>query len=249
MASTALARLANSRGSTTRGTRLGRPDQIFRKQPPLNARTVSGKRFKPPEGAVGSVGFGGVFKLTGAGYKPYGVNAGVKSPFPNPKKFKTVTNVIPRKSKIQQFAKNANLTAAANLTPILNKIANWAATPSSQGITGLTNGRVLANRAGLGLGVLGAVAIAGGAGYAAQRATPSLRSIKRRQKITKSNKKAALKAKKIEAKKTLRANKAVKPMKGASGRGVAKGKGGQSGGGRKNFRPRRDGNGKFAGSY
>jgi hypothetical protein len=248
MASTALTRLANSRGSTTRGTRIGRPDQVFRKQPSLNARTVSGKRFKPPEGAVGSVGFGGVFKLTGAGYKPYGVNAGIKSPFPNPKKFKTVTNVIPRKSKIKQFSKNANLTAAANITPILNKIANWAAAPSSQGMR-LTNGKVLAGRVGLGVGVVGAFALAGGAGYAAQRATPSLRSIKRRQKITKANKKAALKAKKIEAKKTLRANKAVKPMNGASGRGVAKGKVGQSGGGRKNFRPRRDGNGKFAGSY
>ena len=240
MASTALARLANSRGGTSKGTRLGSPDWIFRKTTKTTTTMPSGRKFIPPRDATGSRDYGGVFRLTNSGYQSYGLNQGVRNPFPKSKSFKTVTNVIPKKTKFQQFARSADLTASANIAPILNKIANFYG-DKAKGRARLNNTKVI--------GIYAGTAVFTGVSLMYVRSQMPSGKRAKKKKIAAKNKKAALKAKKIEARKTLRASKSIKPMKGATGRGVAKGKVGQSGGGRKNFRPRRDGNGKFAGSY
>lgn len=163
-------------------------------------------------------------------------------------------NIFPtmgRTQRVKDFARSANLTLGANAANILNKIAHWGQAESK--IVPGYNKMAVAKAYGVfGAGALGAVGATAGAVYVGKRLTPGGRAVqahKKKVKIAKKNGKAALKAQKMNEKQKLRSSKAVKPMKGASGRGVAKGKGGQSGGGRKNFRPRRDGNGKFAGSY
>ena len=271
MASTALATLAGSTKGPNKGQYVGGPNVIYLAKP-KGIRNVrkNGKVLMPLRRGPGDRSSSVRVNGQRVGYQQTSTNylknnkirqtppSRIK-PIPQLKfNFKTQTasegNIFPklgRAQAVKDFARSANLTAGANAAKILNKIASYLNRPSALNPV-YTKGAVLKSYAIMGVGSLGGAALGAGAVRAGRALTPGGRAVqahKKKVKIAKKNGKAALKAQKMNEKQKLRSSKAVKPMKGASGRGAPTGKKGQSGGGRKNFRPRRDGNGKFAGSY
>ena len=273
MASTALANLAKGTRGPNQGKYIGSPNVIYLAKPKglrnirKNGTVLTPIRRGPGDSRpLGSRGVGGVqsgYVKTGAEF----LNKNKIRQAPPSKikgipqlkfNFKTQTsregNIFPKLGRAQgvkDFARSANLTAGANAAKILNKIANYLNLPSGLNPQ-YSKGSILKGYGVIAVGGAAGAALGLGAVKAGRQLTPGGRAVtahKKKVKIAKKNGKAALKAQKMNEKQKLRSSKAVKPMKGASGRGAPTGKKGQSGGGRKNFRPRRDGNGKFAGSY